>query len=121
MSCSVTPAGVYYLLANPRLAEAHDYSTVEPLTGAACSAPNPLASSNILHTQQLSDNRHKDVKNEAHIKTRTTQHVVTEGHLLYDLPKGKYEVKNERQQGSYKGGGAGRYGKNKTESTGLRV
>ena len=31
----------YYLLADPRLAEAHDYSTVVPFTGADRSAPQP--------------------------------------------------------------------------------
>ena len=44
----------YYLLANPRLAEAHDSGTVEPLTGAACSAPKSLPGPNLPHSQNLS-------------------------------------------------------------------
>ena len=46
----VTSAGVYYLLAGPRLAEAHNSGTVAPLTGSARSAPKPLTISNLLHT-----------------------------------------------------------------------
>ena len=47
--------GHFYLLANPRLAEAHNDSTVVPLTGADCSAPQPLPGSNLPHSQHLSN------------------------------------------------------------------
>ena len=39
-----------YLLADPRLAEAHDSGTVEPLTGAARSAPKSIPDSNLPHS-----------------------------------------------------------------------
>ena len=35
-----------YLLAHPRLAEAHDFSTVVPHTGSARSSPEPLTVDN---------------------------------------------------------------------------
>ena len=66
----VNPARVYYLLASPRLAEALDSSTVVPLTGSACSAPTPPINSNLLHSQHLSNDQHKDVKNEPLVETR---------------------------------------------------
>ena len=47
--------GHYYLLADPRLAESHDDSTVVPLTGADCSAKHPLPGSNLPHFQHLSN------------------------------------------------------------------
>ena len=54
---TLTPGGegaIYYLLADPRLAEAHDSGTVEPLTGAAHSTPQTLPDSNLPHAQNLS-------------------------------------------------------------------
>ena len=50
---------VYYLLAGPRLAEALDPSTVEPLTGAARSTPKPLTTSKPLHSQQKYAEKHE--------------------------------------------------------------
>ena len=100
-SWASTSLGVYYLPAGPRLAEAHDYGTVEPLTVAACSAPKALASPNIMHTQHLRDNQHRDVENEAHVKTRPAQLVFTEGHPPNHLPKGRY--KGAGRRGMYKG------------------
>ena len=44
----------FYLLADFRLAEAHNTGTVEPLAGAAPSAPKTLPDSNLLHSQNLS-------------------------------------------------------------------
>ena len=84
----VIPARVYYLLAGPRLAEAHDTSTVEPLTGSARSAPKPLTISNLLHSQHLSDDQHKDVINEHLVQTRPAQFDFMNGHPLNVLPKG---------------------------------
>ena len=46
-----------YLLADPRLAEALNSSTVVPLTGSARSAPKPLPISKLLHSQHLSDDQ----------------------------------------------------------------
>ena len=43
----------YYLLADPRLAEAHDSGAVKPLTGSARSAPKTLPDSNLPHSQNL--------------------------------------------------------------------
>ena len=59
----VTPAGVYYLLASPRLAEAQDSRKVTPLTGSDRSAPKPLTSTNHLYSQHQSNDQHKDVEN----------------------------------------------------------
>ena len=59
-----TPDGVYYLLADPRLAEAHDYGTVVPLTGADRSTPKPLTGSNLLHSLHQGDEQYKNVRNE---------------------------------------------------------
>ena len=95
----MTQARVYYLPAGPRLAEAHDHGTVEPLTVAARSAPKALASPNIMHTQHLRDNQHRDVK------TRPAQLVFTEGHPPNHLPKGRY--KGAGRRGMYKGGARG--------------
>ena len=53
-----------YLLADPRLAEALDYSTIVPLTGSVCSAPKPLPNSNHLHSQHLNNDQHEDCKAE---------------------------------------------------------
>ena len=64
-----------YLLAHPRLAEAHDFSTVVPLTGAARSTPKPLPISNLLHSQHLSNDWHKDVMNKPLIKNRLASFV----------------------------------------------
>ena len=75
----VTLARVYYLLAGPRLAEALDSSTVVPLTGSACSAPKPLPISNLLHSQHLSDDQHKNVMNEPRVKTWLSQFVSMNG------------------------------------------
>ena len=41
-----TPTGDYHLLANPRLAEAHDSSTVVPRTGADCSLQHNIPGTN---------------------------------------------------------------------------
>ena len=108
-----TPARDYYLLAKPRLAEAHDYGTVEPLTGAARSAPKTLANPNILHTQHLSDNQHRDVKNETHAKT---QLVGTEGHQLSGLPKGRHEDEGVGRQDE----GVGRQDEQGTHEAGTK-
>ena len=64
----VTLVRVYYLLACPRLAEALNSSTVAPLTGLARSTPKPLTISNLLHSQHLSDDQHKDVVNKPLVK-----------------------------------------------------
>ena len=84
----VTPDRVYYLLAGPRLAEAHDSSTVVPLTGSARSAPKPLTISNLLYSQHQSDDQHKDVMNEPSIKTRLAQFVSMNRQPVNVLPKG---------------------------------
>ena len=97
-----TLARVYYLLAGPRLAEAHDSSTVVPLTGSARSAPKPLTISNLLHSQ------HKDVMNEPIVKTRLAQIVFMNGHLLNVRPKGMCKAEDAGRCGRYEGGGAGR-------------
>ena len=87
------PSRDYYPLADPRLEEAHDYGTADR------SAPKALANPNTLCTQHPSDNQHRDVEDEAHAKTWPAQYVVTEGHPLNGLPKGRYEDE-----------GAGRWG-----------
>ena len=43
----------YYLLAYPRLAEAHDFSTVVPHTGSARSSPKPLTVDNLPYSKHL--------------------------------------------------------------------
>ena len=48
-------SGHSYLLDDPRLAEAHNDSTVVPPTGADCSAPQHLPGSNLPHSQYLSN------------------------------------------------------------------
>ena len=80
-----------YLLADPRLAEAHNYSTVVPLTGSVRSAPKPIPNSNHLHSQHLNNNQHKDVVNKPLLKNRITSFIVKHGHLLKEKPKGKYK------------------------------
>ena len=102
----VTPDGVYYLLAGPRLAEAHNSSTVVPLTGSARSAPKPLTISNLLYSQHQSDDQHKDVVNEPSIKTRLAQFVSMNRQPLNVLPKGRYEAEGAGRRGMYEGGGA---------------
>ena len=82
-----------YLLADPRLAEALNSSTVVPLTGSARSAPKPLTISNLLHSQ------HKDVVNEPIVKTRLAQIVFMNGHLLNVRPKGMYKAEDAGRRG----------------------
>ena len=62
--------GDYYLLAGPRLVEAHDYSTSVPHTGAERSTPRPLTVSNLLYSQHQGDNQHKDGGCKPHDKIR---------------------------------------------------
>ena len=112
----VTLARVYYLLAGPRLAEAHDSSTVVPLTGSACSAPKPLTISNLLHSQHQSNDQHKDVMKEPRIKTQLAQFVSMNGQLLNVLPKGRYEAEGAGRRGMYKGGGTGRHNQDQDTS-----
>ena len=81
-----------YLLADPRLAEALIYSTVVLLTGSARSAPKPLSISNRLHSQHMSNERHKDVVNKALVKNRPASFVFEYGHPLNAQPKGMYEA-----------------------------
>ena len=114
----VTPARVYYLLVGPRLAEAHDTSTVEPLTGSARFAPKPLTISNLLHSQHLSDDQHKDVVNDHLVKTRPTQFDFMNGHTLNVLPKCRYKAKGAGCRGMHEGGGAGQCGMYEAEGVG---
>ena len=65
-----TPDSDYYLLAGPRLAEAHDYCTTVPCTGADCSTPKPLTGSNLLYSQHQGDDQRKDDRSEPLDKTR---------------------------------------------------
>ena len=83
----VTPARLYYLPANPRLAETHDSSTLVPLTGLARSAPKPLTSSNPLHTPRLSNDQPKDVMNELLVENRLDQYVIRNGHCTTSSPR----------------------------------
>ena len=114
----VTPARVYYLLVGPRLAEAHDTSTVEPFTGSARFAPKPLTISNLLHSQHLSDDQHKDVVNDHLVKTRPTQFNFMNGHTLNVLPKCRYKAKGAGCRGMHEGGGAGQCGMYEAEGVG---
>ena len=65
-----TPDGVYYLLAGPRMAEAHDYCTTVPRTGAERSTHKPLTISNFLYSQHQGDDQHKDGGSEPLDKIR---------------------------------------------------
>ena len=47
--------GHYYLLADPRLAEAHDYSTVVPRTGADRSVQQTIPGTNFPQPQHLNN------------------------------------------------------------------
>ena len=96
-----------YLLADPRLAEAIDYSTVVPLTGLVCSAPKPLPSSNQPHSQHLND----DIVNKPIVNNRITIFVFKHGHLLNDQPKGKHKGEGELCRYEYEGGEAGGVGR----------
>ena len=92
-----------YLLADPRLANAPDFSTVVPLTGSDRSAPQPHPISK-LHSQHLSDDRHKDVVNKALVKTRLANFVFENGHPLC---RGMHEAGGTGRQGVYEGGARG--------------
>ena len=50
-----TPAGDDYLLADPRLAKAHDCSTVVHCTGADCSVQHNIPGTNLPQSQNLSE------------------------------------------------------------------
>ena len=63
-----------------------------PLTGSARSAPKPLPISRLLHSQYLSDDRHKDVKNKALVKNRLASFVFEHRHPLNIQPKGMYKA-----------------------------
>ena len=76
-----------------------------PLTGSARSALKPLPISNLLHSQHLSNDQHKDVVTEPLVKTRFTNFVFLNGHPLNVLTKGMYEAQGTGRQGMYKGGG----------------
>ena len=59
----------FYLLADSRLAEAHDTGTVELLAGAARSAPKTLPDSKLPHSQNLSGEVKDGRKREASTDT----------------------------------------------------
>ena len=68
--------GDYYLPADPRLVEVHDYSTSVPRTGADRSTPKAPIASNPLYSQHQGDNQHKNNRSEPmaknwHAKTVT--------------------------------------------------
>ena len=52
--------GNYYLPADPRLVEVHDYSALVPCTGADRSTPKSPIASNPLYSQHKGDNQHKN-------------------------------------------------------------
>ena len=106
-----------YLLANPRLAEAIDYSTVVPLTGSVRSAPKPLPSSNQPHSQHLNYDQNEDIVNKPIVNNRIAILVFKHGHLLNNQPKGKHEGKGEWRRYEYEGGEAGGVGRQDKEDT----
>ena len=57
----------------------------------------------------MSDDRHKDVVNKAHVKTRLANFVFKNGHPLNVLHKGMYEAGGAGCRGLYEGGGTGHH------------
>ena len=62
--------GDYYLPADPRLVEVHDYSTSVPRTGADRSTPKAPIASSLLYSQHQEDNQHKNGGSEPIAKNR---------------------------------------------------
>ena len=62
--------GDYYLPANPRLIEVHDYSASVPRTGADRSTPKAPIASNPLYSQHQGDSQHKNNTSEPIAKNR---------------------------------------------------